>query len=46
VGVYHHQSGVFFEHVVEDGNQGGVFEHIRMVAGVEGVAITEHRGEW
>jgi hypothetical protein len=28
--------------VVENGNQCGVLEHIRMVAGMEGVAITEH----
>jgi hypothetical protein len=32
--------------VVENGNQRGVLEHICMVACVEGVAITEHRGEW
>jgi hypothetical protein len=31
--------------VVKNGDQGGVFEHIRMVAGVKGVTITEHRGE-
>jgi hypothetical protein len=28
--------------VVENGNQCGVLEHIRMVAGMEGVAVTKH----
>ena len=42
MGVDHHQGGVFFKQVVENGNQRGVLEHIRMVAGMEGVAITKH----
>jgi hypothetical protein len=42
MGVYHHQGSVFFKQVVENGNQRGVLEHVCVVAGMEGVAITKH----
>jgi hypothetical protein len=45
VGVDDRQGGLFFEHVVERGNQHRVLEHVGVVAGMEGVAVTEH-GEW
>ena len=42
MGVQHGERGVFFGQMLEDGNQHGVLEHIGVVAGVKGVAVTEH----
>ncbi|OIQ67801.1 hypothetical protein GALL_506170 [mine drainage metagenome] len=36
------QCGVFLRQVAQDRNQGCVLENIGMVAGMKGVAITEH----
>jgi hypothetical protein len=37
-------AGLFLHQVPQGGDQGGVLEHIGVVAGVEGVAVTEHGG--
>ena len=42
VGVDQGQSRIFVHQVFERCHQGDVFEHIGMVAGMKGVAITEH----
>jgi hypothetical protein len=38
------QKGRLFAHVFRDLGQDQVFEHIGVVAGVEGVAVAEHGG--
>jgi len=42
VGVDHGEAGVFLTHVLQDGDQRHVLEHVGVVARVEGVAVTEH----
>ena len=42
VGVNQGDACLFLHEVAHGGQQGDVFEHIRMVAGVESVSITEH----
>ncbi len=42
VGIDHGEAGVFLTHVLQDGDQRHVLEHIGVVARVEGVAVTEH----
>ena len=42
VGVNHGECRVFLREVGHQGQQRGVLEHIRVVAGVKGVAVTEH----
>ena len=42
VGVDQGDARLFVHQVFERGNQGQVLEHIRMVAGMKGVAVTEH----
>jgi hypothetical protein len=42
VGVDDRQGCLFFKQVVERGNQHRVLEHVGVVAGMEGVAVTEH----
>jgi hypothetical protein len=44
VGVDDREGGFFFKQVVERGNQHRVLEHVGVVAGMEGVAVTEHEG--
>jgi hypothetical protein len=46
VGVQHGQGRVFFGQVFEGGNQNRVFEHIGVVACVEGVSVTKHIPLW
>ncbi len=40
--VNHAQGGVFAAQVLAQRNQRGVFEDVGVVAGVKGVAVTEH----
>ena len=42
MGVEHRQRGVFLRHVAQHGQQRHVFEDVGMVAGMKGVAVTEH----
>jgi hypothetical protein len=42
MGVKDGQSGVFLRQMPHDRDQHHVFEHVGMVAGMEGVAIAEH----
>jgi hypothetical protein len=42
MGVKNRQGRVFLCQMPEYGNQHSVFEYVGMVAGMEGVAITEH----
>ncbi|MCR6652742.1 MAG: hypothetical protein NVV73_15245 [Cellvibrionaceae bacterium] len=44
VGVQITQRFVLLHHIAEDLDQGGVFEDIGVVAGMEGVAVGEHGG--
>jgi len=42
MGVDHRQRCLLFEQVVEDGDQHRVLEHVGVIAGMEGMAVTEH----
>ena len=42
MGIEHHQRGVAPGEVFQQGDQHCVFEHVSMVAGVEGVAVGKH----
>jgi hypothetical protein len=42
MGVQHGQGRVFFDKVLQGGDQDRVLEHVGMIACMEGVAITEH----
>jgi len=44
MGIEYCERRVLLRHVFEHSEQNRVFEHIGMVAGVEGVAVTEHAG--
>ncbi|MDT4861970.1 hypothetical protein FQZ97_966000 [compost metagenome] len=42
MGVDQCQPGLFLHQMAQRGDQGGVLEHVGVVAGVEGVSVTEH----
>ena len=44
MGVYILNRCLFLHQIAQNGDQGGVFEHIGMIAGMKGVAVTEHAG--
>ena len=44
MGIEDGQCRVFLLQMAQDGDQNSVFEHIGMIAGMEGVAVTEHGG--
>ena len=44
MGVDQRQAGVFLRQVLQCGDQRGVLEYVGVVAGMEGVAVTEHGG--
>ena len=46
VGVKHGQCRVFERQVAQYRKQNGVFEDVGMIAGMEGVTVTEHRRGW
>ena len=44
MGVYVLNGCLLLHQITQNGDQGGVFEHICMVASVKGVTVTEHAG--